>query len=171
VNEVLSITSVEASAPDEPVTVDEVKEWANIDHTDDDALLFTMIIGARQDVEAETGIKLVPNTVTVVVKAMCDERLYLPYVPLITEATPLSVADDLTDAEIDADGYKVKGGGIQLFAAGTYAVTYTTGGTTQALNELIKMLVAYRYNNRGDGESGMPDEIKQRLLKYQKVWL
>jgi hypothetical protein len=63
---------------------------------------------------------------------------------------------------------------VVLNTAGNYQVTYTAGTTVpQALKEAIKMLVTYRYNNRGDQDKqqGLPEDIKQKVEKYVQIWL
>jgi uncharacterized phiE125 gp8 family phage protein len=46
----------------EPVTLAEAKTWMKVDYTDDDDLITSMITGAREDIEQELHLKLVPST-------------------------------------------------------------------------------------------------------------
>lgn len=169
--EIISIKATEADEIEEPATLQEVKRWANVEHGDDDAMLFEMIIAARQDVELETGLKLVPHAVELHVSTTNGSELVnFPY----GVATEMVVADDEDETlAIDSD-YSLKRGGLVLNGSGYFKVTYTVGNNCpQGLKEAILMLVTYRYNNRGDQEKqqGLPEDIASKLSKYRKVWL
>lgn len=167
-----SIIPTEAASPTEPVTLTEIKRWLNVDHTDDDALLTDMGIGARQDIENETNLKLVPNTVEMFVyTSKEDDLIRLPY------GTPDNVTIDSVDTSgnedaVDVDDYYFKGNSVMI-GAGEYKISYDVGNTVdQALKEAILMLAAYRYNNRGDQEKqqGLPDDVQRKIAKYVEPW-
>lgn len=162
----MSITATEANDATEPVTLSEAKAWANIDHTDDDGLVTEILKGSRYDIEQYTGRKLVSHQVTCLVSVSSEERFTLPY------GKPANVLlFDENDVAIDTDLYKATGSSLKISEPGTYKITYTVGESSTALNGLIKMLTAYRYNNRGDGEGSLPEDIQQRAVKHQLAWL
>jgi uncharacterized phiE125 gp8 family phage protein len=169
------ISAVEQADPTEPVTLAEVKEWANVDHADDDSLLTSMIIGARQDIEGETNLRLVPNDVRVTFTTDKASLISLPYGPP-TSLLIYEVDSDGVETALDEDYYAVDGNSIAFTYTGKMSLTYVVGDPAtvpQALKEAIKMLVAYRYNNRGDQEKqqGLPEDIKWKVKRYQQVWL
>jgi uncharacterized phiE125 gp8 family phage protein len=53
-----------ADAPPEPITLDEAKANLRVDFDDDDALITARIVSAREWVETETGLVLVPRQIT-----------------------------------------------------------------------------------------------------------
>ena len=54
----------EPSAPPEPLSLAEVKANLRVDSNDDDALITGLIVDARETVESETGLVLVPRVIT-----------------------------------------------------------------------------------------------------------
>ncbi len=168
-----SITATEDEYPEEPVSISEVKAWANIDSDDDDYLLQTMITGSRQDIENETGLALVEKEVVVAFEiSRGGELVMLPHgKPAITV---LITDDTAATVQVLNDDYRLMGGYLSPKRDGEYKATYTVGTMIQqALKEAIKMLVTYRYNNRGDQEKqyGLPEDIERKISKYVQRWL
>lgn len=170
----LDIHITEPASPTEPVTLATVKAWANIDITDDDDLLADMIEGARQDIENETNLALVQKDVTLYMELTKFSTVTLPY----GEVTDLTLAQrfelgneqDLTN-RVD---YEMIGSKIKSLGEGIYKATYKAGGTVpKGLQQAIKMLVTYRYNNRGDQDKqrGIPEDITSKVAKYAVPWL
>lgn len=169
-----TISITETSSPTEPVTLDQVKTWGRIDISDDDDILETMITGARQDIEGETGVKLVPHDVIMYVGASYGDFIQLPYGTPATVGVKMVAADgEETDAE--TDDFKLQLDQVMIKSnEGSFRLAYTVGtNVPQALKEAIMMLVVYRYNNRGDQEKqmGLPADIERKIQKYVQVWL
>lgn len=165
--EVLHITVTESDSVEEPVDLPAAKAWAQVDHDDDDELIESMIPAARYEVEQMTNRKLVEHTVEISVSLTCAERFTLPY----GKPTDLTLFDS-DDEEIDETDYLLRGSNLKIPYLGEYRITYTVGESTPALNELVKMLVAFRYNHRGDNaEATLPEEILQRAAKHRLPWL
>jgi hypothetical protein len=175
-----SIQITEVGTPTEPVTLADVKAWASVDHTDHDTLLTSMITGARQDVEQELGgVKLVESTALFYLNTTKDAE----NISQLPGALSLAHVSDLTvelveDGEtnevqvLDEDYYF--NGTLKIGSAARHLVSYTiTPVVPTAIKEAIKMLVAYRYNNRGDQEKqhGIPEDIERKVSKYRQIWL
>lgn len=168
-----TITATEQDSITEPVTLADVKTWANIDHDDDDELLSDMITGARQDIEGETNLKLVANDVVVFGDATKAEVFQTPYgVP--TSFVINDIDSDGVETEMDADYFRRSLDTVYLNYVGPFGMTYSVGTVTpMALKEAIKMLVTYRYNNRGEQEKqmGIPDDVRAKFRQYIQVYL
>ena len=169
---ITSITATEAENIVEPVTLEEVKRWARVDYEDDDELLTEMIPAAREAIERETNLKLVPHTVTVGGTLTRAGNFLLPYgTPTVTAVTLIDGEEDTALSSLE---YQLRGRSLNVYGYGDYVISYTVGTTVSAgLKEAIKMLVAYRYNNRGDQEkqTGMPEDILRRVIKHAQIWV
>lgn len=169
---ITSITATELDGIVEPVTLAEVKRWARIDYDEDDELLQEMIPAARETIEKETNLKLVPHTIEVRGTLQRAGHLSLPYgTPTILT---VSLIDGEQDTALSSLEYQLRGRSINLYDGGDYVTSYSVGTTISAgLKEAIKMLVAYRYQNRGDQEkqTGLPEDIERRISKHRQIWL
>jgi hypothetical protein len=163
----------------EPVSLIEAKVWLNVDYDDDDALLTSMITGAREDIEGELNLKLVNSTASFYVDTTKEsEQLYVfPYAFSIGQVSNVVVKlledgeDDVTQ-DIDTDYYL--NGSLKIGSAQKSLVTYSiTPVVPTAIKEAIKMLIAYRYNNRGDQEKqmGIPEDVLAKISRFKKIWL
>ena len=172
----ISVSNVSAVLP---VTLDEAKAWAVVDHDDHDILLTSMIEGATDDVENELGWALREMDVSFhMTNTKADEAIYdLPYVRSLDSVSDLEVSlieDGVADELQVLDTNYYLNGSLKIAAAQRSKVTYTvTPVVPQAIKEAIMMLVAYRYNNRGDQEKqhGLPADIEHKINRYRKVWL
>jgi hypothetical protein len=167
------ISVVEAADPTPICDVGEAKVWGNIDHPDDDDLIEELIEGSTQDIEGETGLKLVPAEVTAYVTATSGGQFMFPYG--FPETVTVETVDSLGAVE-DADEsyYLHQGSVLNLNYAGSYKITYTVALTVpRALKEAVMMLVVYRYNNRGEQEKqvGLPEDIERKIQQFKMIWL
>lgn len=174
----LDIQVTEPAAPEEPVTLPEAKQWAVIDHADDDLMVTSMITGARQDIENATGLFLVPKAVVAYVESTSDNDIIrLPH------GTAASIVvkrvgnqEELTDLTAGTDYYTRAAQYVLPNAPGTFQIGYTAGEQVpQALKEAVKMLVAYRYKYRSDQDKdkqqGLPEDVTKKIEKYVQIWL
>jgi uncharacterized phiE125 gp8 family phage protein len=170
---------VSESSVAEPVSLDEAKAWLQIDFTDHDDLLSSMITGAREDIEQELNLKLVPSIASFYADTTKDgeEVTVFPYAFSMGQVSSVIVKlledgeTDLTQIE-DSDYYL--NGTLKINGAQRSKVEYTiTPVVPTSIKEAIKMLVAYRYNNRGDQEKqmGIPEDVKAKISRYQQIWL
>jgi hypothetical protein len=165
----------------EPVTLTEAKDWAKIDFTDDDALITLMITAARQDIENYCGVKLVDSSVTAYLNVKCADDEFFQFPSAIRGMVDESsiVINRLTKGSddvlqvLDTDYYLSNG--LSLNGTGKYRIEYdiVAANIPETLKEAIKMLVAYRYDNRGDQkeQKAMPDDVESKIMKYQQIWL
>jgi len=148
---------------DEPLTLQEVKDWIKQDGDADDALITSLITQARELIENYLGASLVSTTL--VVEATPRTELRPPYGPVVTIS---SVKDeDGNDVDYVWDGF------VLNFTGGTYSVTsgyspqyttttYDTGYDTipDGLKMALLETVAYLYEHRGE-------EMKIQMFLYQ----
>jgi hypothetical protein len=169
----------EAEDLTEPVSLQEAKDWLMIDHDDHNALLTGMITGAREDIEQELGLKLVGSTAFFHVDTTKSEEeiTVFPYAMNLNQVSDvvISLLEDGEDDEIltgDEDYYL--NGTLKIVSPSRSKVAYTiTPVVPTAIKEAIKMLVAYRYGNRGDQEKqmGLPEDIERKISKWRQIWL
>jgi uncharacterized phiE125 gp8 family phage protein len=178
---VINLFNIQVSAGSvvEPVSLDEAKVWLQIDFTDHDLLLTSMITGAREDIEQELNLKLVDSTASFYADTTKngEEVNVFPYAFSMGQVSGVVVKlledgeTDLTQIE-DSDYYL--NGTLKINGAQRSKVEYTiTPVVPTAIKEAIKMLVAYRYNNRGDQEKqmGIPEDVLHKVSKFKQIWL
>ena len=129
----------------EPISLEQAKEYLQIDFATDDTLITRLISAARGAVESYCGVSIIDSTVRVEFKDLKDQ-IKLPYGP-VKEVTSLEVNDvDYTDdiTEYYQTGYlDVKGAKVE--------VTYTAGYESipaDLLQTVYDMLKVY-YDARG----------------------
>lgn len=133
----------------EPLTVAELKLWMKITFTDDDVLIGELISSAREYLEQYTGLSLAQREITIV----CDleDDFTLPYGPA-QSITSVSKrwSSSWVDADIDIDYEKIENI-FRPYFAGMYKIVYVGGYSDLpfALEQDIKRLVSYGYQNRG----------------------
>jgi uncharacterized phiE125 gp8 family phage protein len=143
----------------EPVELAEVKSWCRVDTSDDDTLLRSILIGARQWCEEFTGRQFVTATYTYSLDTFRGSRVYLPRPPLIA---------------ISGITYTDSGGTQQTWGATLYqTVTDPTGGYVQpawgqtwpgdvrGIEEAVVITYTAGYGARGDL---VPMPIRQAML-------
>jgi hypothetical protein len=163
----------------EPVTLAEAKTWMKVDYNDDDDLITSMITAAREDIEQELSLKLVPSTASFYLDTTkCGEAVgTFPYALNLSQVGGV-VVSLIQDGEADEvqtlnDDYYFNGS-LKIANASTNKIAYTITPTVpQTIKEAIKMLVSYRYNNRGDQElqQGIPVDILSKVSKFRQIWL
>lgn len=164
----------------EPVSLDDLKAWAIIDHTDHDDLITSMGVGARQDIEQYLGgVKLVDSTINFHMITTKDYSSLYQFPGVLNTSnmnslTVSTVEDGVDDVEQTLNEGYYMNGSLKIVSAGTNRIEYTVSPVVPvAIQEAIKMLVAYRYNNRGDQEmqQGLPEDIQAKVNRYKQVCL
>jgi hypothetical protein len=171
--------SVSESSPTEPVSLIEAKAWLQIDFTDHDDLLTDMLLSAREDIEAELNWKLVEASVVVYVDTTKDETVnVLPHTFNLSHVDSNSLVvsgleDGETDEVLTVDDDYYFNGSLKL-GEGSFKLEYDIVPVVpNSIKEAIKMLVAYRYNNRGDQDkqNGFPADVEAKISRYRMIWL
>ncbi len=155
--------SVLTTTINEPVTVDECKNFMGYTETDQDELIRRMIRVARQWLEERTGLSCVSKSYKAYFEK--DDRdpdgwYELPMVPVLSEpAITIEVTGISTTFQqkglrkvwIKPDtviGTIRVGSSGQLFYI---EVTFQAGETNETANECIRRIVSSMFNNREDG--------------------
>jgi hypothetical protein len=176
----LSSIQVTETGTTEPVTVDDVKAWiGGLDGVNDfDGLLGSMITSAREDIQNYLNLKLVASTVSLYLDTtnLNDEITVLPYTwQLPTSFTTFNRVwrgEDPEAMAVDIDYYL--NGTLSFTDGGRYQLAYDVATTVPGtLKEAIKMLVAYRFGNRGDQDKqqGIPEDVVGKIHPYWQQWL
>lgn len=168
----LSITQTVAPTA-EPLTLDEVKRYLRIDGTDDDAVIESLMLAAREDVETWTGRTLLTTSYALRLSdfewCTCCGVLRLPRPPL-QSVTSISYLDSagatqtLATTVYQVDAYS-EPGRITLKTGQSWPSTYTdsfnnvtvtfvAGWTLATIPERVKMamklLIGGYYEHRED---------------------
>lgn len=167
------------SSPTEPVTLQEVKDFAVIDFEDDDDLLSAMITTAREDIEQRLNWKLVEATAEAYVWATCAEQIFVfPHTLNLSHVTADSLIvsklyDGLEDEVLTIDEEYFFNSCLKLLGSGQFKIEYgITPIVPNSVKEAIKMLVAYRYNNRSDQDKqGFPEDVEAKISKYRQIYI
>lgn len=174
-----NIQAAESAPVTEPVSLSDLKEWMQVDFEDHDDLITSMGVSARQDIEEHLQVKLVGADITVALGvAKAPEPMYqLPWafnVSQVSEMKAWEVVNGEEDTELTPDEGYYLNTALTFTRCGNYKITYTvTPVVPDTVKEAIKMLVAYRYNNRGDQDrqQGLPTDIVSKLRTFKQIWL
>lgn len=170
----------------EPVTVDEVKEWARIDGTDEDTILTGMIKSVRAYTEAYLRRALISQKYEMIMDYWISDSIELPYPPLISVDSVVTIDEDDTETTYSSSYYYLSGGepdrlcikeGVSLpenddRACGGFKITWYAGyGTTaddvpQQIKDAIKAWVTYTYEQRVMNPDP-PLDVKGMLRPYR----
>ncbi|MGE4352328.1 MAG: head-tail connector protein [Bdellovibrionales bacterium] len=177
----------------EPVTLDEVKAYARIDDTAEDALLSGLISVARQWCEGFTRRAFISQGwVKSVSRLPKTDRIVLPRAPLVSVES-VTVYDDADNGEVwDSANYFVdtqnEPGGIVLRSGACWpvpgrsaqgvSIVYTVGYGTSAeavpaaLRLAVKQLALHFYEHRseavvGESVARIPLGIEALLTPYR----
>jgi hypothetical protein len=162
----------------EPLDLEEVKEWLLVDSDDDNSLLTRLITTCRQFIEKQTGRKLVPHLV--VQRTCLTEEGILPlFYGEVSDVTgdmdnvALSRLDALGSATVLVRGedYYLDSTQLYVLTPGDYKVTYKVGmNPSEDLLEAVKLMIAFRYSNRGDSaaKDQVPEEVVQ-IIEQNRV--
>jgi hypothetical protein len=161
-NQVIYITFItDSGAEEEPVTLQEAKDFCRISVDEDDTLITELITAARMMCEGYSNIGFIYRGITATVNNG-NGGIYLPYGP-INEVTEIDGEDPQTG--------DVKGSTwVQLMVLGErIEVMYTAGYTVlpKALKTALLNAIYYLYENRAEATDGI-GEIAMKLLSPYK---
>lgn len=131
----------------EPITAAEVKSFSKIAHSLDDSIISIMITAVREMFERYTGLSFAEKTIYYYYDN-CDEKLNLPFGPLIIINEIVEIAEDDLEETAFTD-YQINGGQIIFNATPQFpiciraVVGYDTPGsgyaTATALSSAVKL--------------------------------
>jgi uncharacterized phiE125 gp8 family phage protein len=148
----------------EPVSVDEAKKAANVVADDDDALIETLIVAARELLERDTHRGFISQTWRLTLHAFPGERrIALPRAPLraVTEITYTDTAG--TEATFAAANYTVDTARGVVWLKADCDWPSDVGDEPNGV--VIKYTVGY-----GDDAADVPTRIKQAILMLVAHW-
>lgn len=169
----------------EPVTLDEAKLWLKVDGSDEDALITSLIVVARQVCETYAGLSFITQTRQVKLDRFCGDVI-LPYGPVTSVTQFIYFDPDDAEQEITEDDYTLDiQSGLAKIRIGeegwpstnrqlnNVAITYEAGYATAAdVPEVAKLAIKKRmaldYEKRGDTDDDSEDWM--RLLDTIKVY-
>lgn len=144
-----------------PVTITEVKSYANIDYPDWDVLIDqTLIKAACEALEGYCNISVIDKTVTALIEVDTDQEL--PYGPV--KSTPAIIIKDEQGNVLT--GVQTRGlNFIHVITPGIYNVQYAAGYTTidKSLKQAICAKVLAGFENRGDKVVQHYDSVFRQL--------
>jgi hypothetical protein len=176
----IELTNIEVSegSVTEPVILDEAKAWLQIDFSDHDALLTSLITGARQSIEKWLNLALVDKTVTLDAdNKKGDWDVMFPYARTVADVVVNGLdSSDVSTVLTIGEDYYVRSNSLRI-GPGRHYITYsiTAPPISQDLKEAILMEVAERYRNRGEnnaeGKPGLSEGATIKAAPHQMVWL
>lgn len=175
----------------EPVTLAELKLFTRVDFDEDDALITSLGIAAREFVEIATGRALMTQTLELVRPCFPLDALSLPRSPIqnITSVTYLDRSGDEGTLVLDTDYYLDLDSAPAVLSPSRYwpatadrsnavRIRYVAGYETaeevpHTLKTVICALVAHWYDNREptnrSGAAELPYHVK-RLINSARIW-
>lgn len=167
-NQVLDLIDIEPSgpAPDEPVTLEEVKNFCKIDVSEDDTLITMMITSCRLECEQLSNIGFVNRDVELV-QNNGNGGAYLPLGPNGDIASVKNIeGTDLT--------YKASGTAWKQILEPWHErlyIIYNTGYTTlpESLKLALLECIFYRYDERKVRENAHPPVYLDLLKQVTRV--
>src|SRR6185312_16122520 len=141
-NAVLSVTFISEST-NEPVTLQEAKDWCRIDVPDDDSLITKLIKGARFICERYVNLSFITRTVTAKIHNGAGD-INLPYGPVNGTVNYYELDGTTVINDLDL----TVGSGNNIIAV--YTAGYADGTLPDDLRTALLDQIAWMYQNRGD---------------------
>lgn len=170
-NQVTQVTK--APVEDEPLTLNEVKEWCKVENSSDDAILTALITAAREICEQYTGVAFVEREISCWLNNY-NGSTYLPYGPIKSVAHVYD--ENLT--EVDFTLRNTDYGFAQINTPRQILKVEYTGGyyngkandtLPEALRTALKCQVLYLYENRGDAQDAVSPIAAAILNQFKRV--
>lgn len=173
------INSIDTTAPsNEPVEVSDFKTYAKIDYSTEDSLITSLLKASRSIVEAYIKRKTTTSTVTVDYDETSN-RIYLPYLPIISVTSVKVLERDDTETDLTADtDYYVNGDYIEIEKYGRrLEIVYDAGyganasDVPEGIKTAIKELTLQAYDQRGEYEQRptLTNTVKILLHPYRRI--
>jgi hypothetical protein len=145
---------------EEPITLQQAKDWLQVDYDNDDGLISRLIRAARQYVETICGVSIIEKEIELQIQGY-DTPYLLPYGP-VKEITLLEIdgVDEL--ANVFAMDY-VNTAGTQLTAEYVAGYDELPEGLEQLIYDILKI-----YYDARSSAAPIPDMVKQGLQLYTR---
>jgi len=150
----------------EPVTINDVKQFLKIDFENDDDLIASLIVSARNWCEKYTSRTFIAKTVTGHFEGDGnDGKINLPYPPIDSVTSVTRVRQDESTALTVNTDYYLMGVQDKYIDINTSTVNYVTPGTSpndnvQAWNIEVIYVAGYGYER-----SDVPSAIKSAITR------
>lgn len=174
-----------ADATEEPITLQQAKDWLRVDLDVDDAVIAALITAARQQVERDTGRVCSTQTWALGLDAVPAGAITLPVGPVLSVSSVVVYAPDNTASTVAATVYRLDADSrparlvlqtdqswpTDVRAENALVVTFTAGMTASdtaqtPLLQAMLFLVSHWYANR-EGVAG--DRMAELPLAYQML--
>lgn len=159
----------------EPLSLEDIKEWLIVSHSEDDALIMRLYKAVKLLCEARTKQFFTKHTVTVIA-CIYEPVFYLPRLPLLQFTSVTKRKYNLEEYEVlDADKYVLSASmdTLYFYDYGTFKIIYEAGYDDENLiPDVIKQAMlselAHLYENRGDKDMkpGLCATTVQMLTPY-----
>jgi hypothetical protein len=160
------ITDVQREAVvTEPVSLSELKEFAKVSGSTDDAILTALISAAREICELYIGQSLVQREITAWFNNY-NGGTYLPYGPIGTITGFFNHEDEAIDCEVQGTQFK------QVLSPFMPLKAIYQGGYADCpenFKTAIKCQALYLFENRGDSQEAMSPIAVQILQPFKRV--
>ena len=170
----------------EPLSLVEAKHWLRVEHDADDALIETLIAGARREIEIAARRVLVTQTWRIVLNCWPRAgRIVSPVNPLRTLEAVRVFDETGTPSAIDPEGFVLDTAslpGVMAFMPANVAqpgrvlagieldVTAGHGAAADVpapLVQALRLLLAHRYEHRGDAFAAMPADAERVIAPFR----
>lgn len=161
-NQILDVQR--AAVVTEPVTLNELKDWAKVDGSAEDAILTALIIAAREMCEKYSNINFVQRQVTAILNNV-NGGTYLPY-------GPVGTITGLYDEDNNSIEYEVRGVDFKAVTSPktTFKAIYLGGHTSlpETLKSAVKAQALFLFENRGESDFKISPVAKALLDLYKR---
>jgi uncharacterized phiE125 gp8 family phage protein len=158
--------------PAEPITLAEAKAFLRVDHDDEDTLLQTLILAAREQLEAHLNIAMITRPMRLAVT--CGGALKLPRWPIVSldEVT----ADGVSTRDYTAN-LRARPAFVSIPANGPIEIAFTAGygpspdDVPAPLRQAMLLLIAQGFEHRDDDAARLPLMVDALTMPYRVVRL
>lgn len=173
---------------EEPVSVDELKDFLRVNGTDDDTLVTSLGKAARERCEDYCSRAFLTQTIDLALDCVPRRDVVLPRAQELQSVTSVTFYDDdnastvMSASDYLIDDYSEPGRivlvngatwpAVTLRAANGIIIRYIVGwedadSVPEAVKTAIKQTAQWVY----DGEDGVPQEAQHNLLPYRRLML
>jgi uncharacterized phiE125 gp8 family phage protein len=145
----------------EPVTVDEVRLAAHVDFDEEDSILSSWIVTARELAEAYQHRAYITQTLEVRYDRWPGFPVFLPGSPLQSVVSVNYYGTDDTEYTLDSGSYSVDTASIPGRVGLKYAVTLPTTALRPMSAVAVRYVAGY-----GDDASATPEAVKDAIKLY-----